>query len=341
MPGEIFDFEWFVNGAGYRLLRAEKVRDGGQPVWRISPNGDRHEGAERRWLIAANLPAGERVFQDKHYNPLSGNSCLFLAFAEIDPEPEKILAFANKYGLLGFEMENPVSGTMSLTSPAEFISMWKEEITTMQRALDLWRLVEKQDIPALTESLAPYMRWIEADTEFRSGNSTGAHDDLPRDLDPKWLRYFRMNPHCLDWFRTGNVLLPARCRVQAVVNEQLTGRTSPRVLWDDAERSRWGLYFVPNSLAGALWLQMAQAITLKRDYRRCRQCNTWFEIDHYTARTNRYFCSNACRSKAYRDRQIEARRLFDQGMEAEEIADQLGSDTVTVWGWVNRGNPRE
>ena len=46
-----------------------------------------------------------------------------------------------------------------------------------------------------------------------------------------------------------------------------------------------------------------------RRRRQCLQCGTWFEISPRAARTDRVFCSDACRFKAYRERQSRARRM--------------------------------
>ena len=53
-------------------------------------------------------------------------------------------------------------------------------------------------------------------------------------------------------------------------------------------------------------------------------------------RTDKQFCSNACRTKAYRKRQAEAVRLHGEGRSLEEIARDLDSDPGTVRGWIER-----
>ena len=46
------------------------------------------------------------------------------------------------------------------------------------------------------------------------------------------------------------------------------------------------------------------------------------------------FCQGACRSRAYRARQSEARKLHAAGTTFAEIAKRLNSDAKTVKGWV-------
>jgi hypothetical protein len=62
------------------------------------------------------------------------------------------------------------------------------------------------------------------------------------------------------------------------------------------------LQLVSDTLLAALWLQFAQAIHGNKDYRACGACGRFFELDPAVARTNRLYCSDACRSKAYRTR---------------------------------------
>ena len=95
------------------------------------------------------------------------------------------------------------------------------------------------------------------------------------------------------------------------------------------------LYFVPNSLVGALWLQFARAVDGRKKYERCGECKTWFEVSLDAARTNRRYCKDPCRFKAYRRRQIEARQLFGEGIALKEIAKRLDSDMATVKLWVS------
>ena len=100
---------------------------------------------------------------------------------------------------------------------------------------------------------------------------------------------------------------PALSYIQRVVNHRLKGSVSPRLLWN-RDRSRLGVYVAPGSLLGALWLQFAQAIEHDNNFRRCVECGTWFELTPRTARSDKVYCTNACRTKAYRKRQAEVTR---------------------------------
>ena len=315
MPGEIFEFNWFRHTDGYSVMETGT-------------------GAGQVAVIAANTNPARGVGDVAQYNPLRQHKCLFRTFAETDSQGEGILAFVNDYGLLGLDREKADPEGPPLPSSVESLSAWQHEIKAMRKALALWDMVQDEDSRGLSACFSPLISWVNADINGASERDLPDPATAFPDFEPDDLRWFRTHPEVIEWYRAGDMSVPALMRVQAIINRHLEKRISPRILWEDARRRRWSLYFTPVSLIGAIWLQFAQSVTQEKDYRRCRQCETWFEIDHYTARTNRYFCSNACRSKAYRDRQGKARALHGQGMDVAAIAEQLGSDEDTVSRWI-------
>src|SRR5207244_929510 len=130
----------------------------------------------------------------------------------------------------------------------------------------------------------------------------------------------------------GDVIQPAREYVRRVVEQQLAGNLSPRMIEVPGEETLT-LRLQPASLHHALWLQFAFAITGNKSYRRCPECQRWFELSPVLNRADRLFCSNACRTRAYRQRITRARDLRAQGVELEPIAQQLDTDVKTVEGW--------
>src|SRR5262245_38253271 len=84
----------------------------------------------------------------------------------------------------------------------------------------------------------------------------------------------------------------------------------------------------------AVWLQLADAVSNDRTFSRCRECQKWLAVGPEVARSNRRFCSNACRTRSYRERQDRARRLRTEGKSFEEIATQLDSDLATIRRWI-------
>ena len=129
----------------------------------------------------------------------------------------------------------------------------------------------------------------------------------------------RLDPDILARFVPGDPIGPALHCMQSLINEHLHHRASPRLLWEQS-RDRLGLYIVPEGLIGALWLQFARAVERDARFRQCAECTTWFEVSPGRGRTDKQFCSTACRTKAYRKRQAEAARLHGEGQSIEEIA---------------------
>ena len=145
----------------------------------------------------------------------------------------------------------------------------------------------------------------------------------------------RLDPDILARFVPGDPIGPALHCMQSLINEHLHHRASPHLLWEQS-RDRLGLYIVPEGLIGALWLQFARAVERDAKFRQCAECTTWFEVSPGRGRTDKQFCSTACRTKAYRKRQAEAVRLHGEGRSLEEIARDLDSDPDTVRGWIER-----
>ena len=96
------------------------------------------------------------------------------------------------------------------------------------------------------------------------------------------------------------------------------------------------LFFVPQSLIGLMWLQLAQAVNGNKQYRQCLACKTWMLISRETAgkRSSRSSCSNACRMKVYYGRIVQARDLRRQGLSVRQIAGRLTADEQAVRRWI-------
>ena len=62
------------------------------------------------------------------------------------------------------------------------------------------------------------------------------------------------------------------------------------------------IHFWPVSLLAAMYLQFALAVRGNKTYKQCAWCGTTFEITPRIARSNRVFCSNACKQAEYRHR---------------------------------------
>ena len=122
--------------------------------------------------------------------------------------------------------------------------------------------------------------------------------------------------------------------VPLVVNDALKLDKARPSVEEVRPTGRLALHIVPSSLLGALWLQFALAIGGEKKYRECATCGMWLELSRAAFRTSRHYCSEGCRSRAYRGRMEAARKLALAGKTAKEIAEKLGSDVKTVRGWL-------
>ena len=205
----------------------------------------------------------------------------------------------------------------------------------MRFAVDIWEAARSGDVGRLEQVIF----W----EQDGSGVRMLSHPELPPGQLPQppalveraWIAGAHLGDNVLDSFVEGDLVKPALHYVQSVINKQLQGRASPGLLWD-TDRERLGLYIIPDSLIGALWLQLARAVERDSQFRRCAECGIWFELAPGTARSDKLYCSTPCRTKAYRRRQADAARLHDEGRSIEDIAHDLVSDPETVRGWIER-----
>jgi hypothetical protein len=133
---------------------------------------------------------------------------------------------------------------------------------------------------------------------------------------------------------SGNLVEPAYCYLQSVLNKKLDQhRVTGRLLWDSTGKGLT-VHIVPETLIGCLWLQFAKAIEGK-DYRQCENCKLWFECGGTRgARSDKRFCSPTCKAALHRKEHDRALVLRTQGWTAVKIAKELGKDIKTVKGWI-------
>jgi hypothetical protein len=125
--------------------------------------------------------------------------------------------------------------------------------------------------------------------------------------------------------------------LQRFIDAHLSPHAAPSVTVR-SDPTDFALSITPKNLLGALWLQVAQAVTGNLQHRECEEqtCRQWFEVSTRLEgkRKNREYCSDACRQKTYRRRKGQARRLAAEGQSVEAIAQLLDSNTATVQEWI-------
>jgi hypothetical protein len=200
-------------------------------------------------------------------------------------------------------------------------------IRWLREAVTLWDLIQSQDVKGLS-------RCINASASDNPNHpALLIHPDrLPGASDMVGTSPEVMWKLC----RPGDVVLPAKLRIHGLLRAGLVGPDALRQnhCWD-SDTMLPVVRIEPSNLLIALWLQFGEAFCRNQLFRRCPTCGTWFEVADGKARRSRLYCSEGCRSKAYRERREQARTLYAGGSSVEEIARELASDVEAVTKWVS------
>jgi hypothetical protein len=330
LASDVFRFRWDVPEAGYKWVRTQVYRNGGNQ----RPQGSGSELEVRlQWVLTDDLELGAP--EGKKYDPLQNFPALFREFAQVPPrDRDAILAFANRYGNLG------IIRPLHLTAPGEPNRLrgvwgethqdWARQVDGMTRAVRIWDMVEARD----SAGLSRHIRWKQTGVGYCW--CYDSHPDLPKDqIPPSPGRHFQLIEPVLDLLKQDNIFVPAKFLVQRWVNEHLRDRASP-LLQYDLDLATQILRIVPDNLLGAMWLQFAQTIGGNKKHRPCKECGKWFEISvEDDARTDRrLFCDDPCKFRDYRRRQKRARQLQAEGRSIKEIAAELNTDPKTLKRWL-------
>ncbi|MBL8795028.1 MAG: hypothetical protein JNM56_14050 [Planctomycetia bacterium] len=324
MDSTWFCFTWDVPADGYRWLPGRPINQG--PRSKPSP-------------YLTRLTTYTDSFLNRRYDAHQVPRSLFRTFTDVPTTEEGILAFANEYGGLGVAepFQPKVSDVTVVGEPlqGEPFARWQQEIVTMRQLTALWDLCQKKDL----EGLARHIRWTDdhGPRTVRYSHSCGEPDEgevAGTSSDEVVLASPSHHPEWLVQWSPGDVMLPALFYLADEINQHLHFREGMRMMWNPTQK-QLALRLPVGTLRDLLWAQFAEAIVSERSFRKCRTCGTWFELMPGLARTNRLFCSEGCRSKLYRTRQEEARRLHGEGKSVKEIAQHLESDVRTIKGWVS------
>jgi transposase-like protein len=340
----VLTFQWKVAESGYEWLVRGDHKDVLQPIGmykRMIPH------ANPRWAKYGGMMPEVKT---RLIAPLEESTSLFLTFAHATPTRAGIKTFADSYGLLSHAFYAPDEVWTDVT-----FNDWVENILWFRLAVSLWELIRNRDM----EGLASYIRWnacseVWIDTFEASCDSESPSVRTPKSVFP----YLDLDVHvhpgkdellpvlhiqgelvpgsCIP----GDLVHPAQAFLLELTNQFLTETVSPRMVRVPS-LERTALRFQPGSLLSALWLQFSLAMTGDQGYQQCPNCQVYFELSPNIARSDKLFCSNACRTRAYRRRIDQAKRLYAEGVTLEDIAQKLETDRATVRGWVMRSRKRK
>jgi hypothetical protein len=107
------------------------------------------------------------------------------------------------------------------------------------------------------------------------------------------------------------------------------------------KRGTTSLDTVAVSLLDVMKLQIVASIIERKKYRTCEHCSKPFEVTPQVNRSDRLFCTDNCRVKAYYRRKKQAVDLRRKGEHLRDIVKKTGSDLETVKGWVKVVDSKE
>jgi hypothetical protein len=227
-------------------------------------------------------------------------------FAEI-ATPQQALDFCRRYGLLGFPPPGSPRQLVKRTDPLscegrpvlvwcrrEPLSLWLEAAQTMRWMLDLWGAIEVDDDDAMSLLVRREVPEGAARGLRVSPGGFLADKELDADLFPAG--------NADTWFAHADEYRDIPAQVLAdVMNRALYG-VSPLVAADD-ERTL-SFHLRPRNLWAGMVVQVAQSASGGVTFRKCARpgCGEYFPVTPLVARTNKRYCSDVCKSAAYRVR---------------------------------------
>jgi len=299
--------------------------------WQATFAGDLH--------AHANTDRSDPAMKTRAFAQPRELSGLFLHLADTPADKRGVQAFREKCE----EVLNrtPMRTTVAAPDllPAHSGQDWEGSARWMRLLVDLWRMAQKKK----QADLSRHIRWTEPKSNKKCVVYECRHNDYPEArLSGDIHEIIASNVVRADWLtvlKPKDLFAPAFAFIETKVNHHLGANVSAQLLLG-AKSKRLSLEVIPRTFSAFIWLQFGRAVAEGKEYSRCFTCGTYFEHSAETARTNRRFCSNACRSKNYRERQEEARLRHAEGWFLHEIVRYLDSDEATVQGWLAPTTPR-
>lgn len=215
-------------------------------------------------------------------------------------DDKSFIEFANRYGLLGKTvLLGPHGGGGVVVG--ESLERWRYESRTMGTLLAIWDMVQKKDagklgqiiiwsgtndhvfLRLLSEYDKSQKRWVVTQHKGK-GYVPGLVTEV--------LASPQKNPELLERWQVGMPIKPAKYYVYHKVNEHLEGHVAPKILPFLNDK----IYLFPDSLLAALWVLFLMELTGNVRIRQCDVCGEWKEV---ALTRSSFYCSDACRQKAY------------------------------------------
>jgi hypothetical protein len=231
------------------------------------------------------------------YFPMKDERTLFLIFSHTVPTAEAILDFANRFGDIGCSLVG-----------------WQLAIGHLKRLLNLWDAAKREDAKLLRELL--------------------------RETNPRRPGMPLIGTKYEGWpkvLKAGSVEDLVSIAFETIAIHALAGMGEtyyPTIAWH--RETGWAeTKFVPSDLVTAMKIQLYLAAGRNKKFVECAgECGTYIELSPDITRAHTVTCSPACRQRAYRLRQQQARDLRAKGWSLKRISAELGSDVATIKKWL-------
>ena len=164
------------------------------------------------------------------------------------------------------------------------------EIQKLKVSTTVWAWVVGRDAPQVEHHV--YLSEGSVTFRFPSGDLEYRCFDVDGPMSEPLSRFFEARQH----LRIGAFVVAAMIR-REVESLNLTVYAT-----GNAEDPSFRMYHGPPDLRTALWLQFGEAAAYEKVFGTCQTCSAAFELKPPQTRSNRKFCSDWCRTKAYRDR---------------------------------------
>ncbi len=245
-------------------------------------------------------PCDEQDF--RYYNPFAEESGLFLEFARAEASQDGIVRFADQFGVLWHD---------DTGRPGASFYDWRANMDCMRSAVHLWQAIRDKDRTALD----CHLRWKRSHLEWISELKKHALGDWQFDSGP-WKR----PPGT---YSPGNTICPAADLLDWVIRQTCSRALSMRPV---RNKRAIELRLFVDELRDVLWIQFALAVSGNGQFKNCAECGRPFEVSPSVNRSDKAFCRDACRVKAYRRRIRKAQQMRADGKTLRQIATELGSN---------------
>jgi hypothetical protein len=270
-----------------------------------------------------NLPSGRGIgwigsLMSTAHEVDKSHPALFREFIALQPtDSDAVLAFANRYGMLG---EKEWGNFAGIFEPA---TLWDLAIRELRFAVEIHDDIRTGNRQALAHAFQ-WGRPGDRDPECWFVRSCFATD--PQDPHA-WIE---VHGRRQVFEPTADIGLVAQDYLVAQIDTQVQKRAVVRFVTEEPGRA---FQLSASTLYGLMWLQFARSVVGGKEYRNCRECGTPFEYETEDSRKKkRVFCSNECKLKDYRKRK-KAEELRGSRWSFKRIAAELGVEESRVREW--------